>query len=74
MQFQIGNPVIIKNRSVYERAIVLDCFYRQRVTYYTVRTEKGSIIEEVPDQENQSCYVHKQLSNQLNKKFHEQEV
>jgi hypothetical protein len=74
MQFEIGNPVIIKNRSVYERATVLDYFYRQGVTYYTVKTEKGSIIENVPNIEGQPCYVHKSMSLQLNKQFHEQEV
>lgn len=74
MQFEIGNPVIIKNRKIYEKAVVLDYFYRQGVTYYTVKTEKGSTIENVPNLEGQPCYVHNSMSLQLNKQFHEQEV
>lgn len=74
MQFEIGQTVIIKNRKIYERAKVLERIRRKGVNYYDVKTEKGSIIEQVPDLENPTLYLHISMSKKLNTQIYEQEI
>ena len=74
MQFEIGQLVIIKNRKIYERATVLDRIRRKGVNYYDVKTEKGSIIEQVPDLENPTLFLHISMSKKLNTPSYEQEI